>query len=121
MYTSSWLLALGSCSILPTLHCPIAHHLVPLGGVDLDVRVVHEAVNADAGAEETGKGEAHLKGVGRGIRQPMFLRVGASHGGSLVSINKNIWEERLRLRLHTVERGSRSMALVFSIEMCCEL
>ena len=86
MYTSPWLLALGSCSILPTLHGPIAHHLVPLDGVDLDVRVVHEAVDADAGAEETGKGEAHLKGVGRGIRQPMFLRVGASHGGSLVAM-----------------------------------
>ena len=90
MYTSSWLLAFGSCSILPTLHGPIAHHLVPLDGVDLDVRVVHEAVNADAGAEETCKGEAHLKGVGRGIRQPMFLRVGASHGGSLVAINKYV-------------------------------
>ena len=86
-----------------SLHGPIAHHLVPLDGVDLDVRVVHEAVNADAGAEETGKGEAHLEGVGRGIRQPMFLRVGASHGGSLVAINKNIWEERLR-RLHASER-----------------
>ena len=73
---------------MPTLHGPIAHHLVPLDGVDLNVRVVHEAVNADAGAEETCKGEAHLKGVGRGIRQPMFLRVGASHGGSLVAINK---------------------------------
>lgn len=70
------------------LHGPIAHHLVPLGRIDLDVRVVHEAVDADAGAKETSKGETDLKGVGRGIGEPMFLRVGASHGRSLVVINK---------------------------------
>jgi len=65
----------------------------------LNVRIVHEAVDTDAGAKETGKGEAKLKGIGRGIRQPMLLRVGASHGRSLVAMK--IWEDRLMRRLHT--------------------
>lgn len=83
----------------PRLHGPIAHHFVPLDGVDLDVRVVHEAVDADAGAEETGKGEANLKGIRRGIRQPVLLRVGASHGGSLVE-DENMGRSIL-IRLYT--------------------
>ena len=66
------------------LHAPIAHHLVPLCRIDLNVGVVHEAVDTNAGAEEAGKGEADLKGKGRRVGEPVLLGVGTSHGRSLI-------------------------------------
>ena len=55
----------------------------------MNVGIVHEAVDADAGAEEAGKGEADLKGVGRRIGKPVLLGVGTSHGRSLIGESGN--------------------------------
>jgi hypothetical protein len=73
-----------SCIVHCALHAPIAHHLVSPGGINLHVGIVHEAVDADAGAEDASEGEAELQGVGRGIGEPVLLGVGASHSSGLL-------------------------------------
>lgn len=50
----------------------------------MNVGIVHEAVDANAGDEEAGKGEADLKGKGRRIGEPVLLGLGTSHGRSLI-------------------------------------
>ena len=50
---------------------PVSHHLVPLGGVDLNVGIVHETINADAGAEADGKAEAKGHRIRRRIGEPV--------------------------------------------------
>lgn len=50
----------------------------------MNVGIVHEAVDANAGDEEAGKGEADLKGKGRRIGEPVLFGLGTSHGRSLI-------------------------------------
>lgn len=62
---------------------PIPHHIVPLGGVDPNVGVVHETMDTEASAEGAGKSEAEGHGIRRGIGEPVEFGVGTSHGGGL--------------------------------------
>ena len=78
----------------------------------MNVGIVHEAVDANAGDEEAGKGEADLKGKGRRIGEPVLLGLGTSHGRSLIRARENKGTRRGEYR-HTFNKYSKLQSVLF--------